>query len=83
MSENADTAKGEFSKNVKDDDDEMLTLPAASELVGRHQHTLRRWIYSGYLPAQKGFGKQGRFRVKKSDLMEAVKYEPVSNQKSP
>jgi len=56
--------------------DELLTVPEAAVLVGRDPHTIRRWIYNGFLKAQKGRGKYGRFRIQKSDLLKAVQYEP-------
>ncbi len=55
---------------------ELLTVKQAAQITGRDSQTIRRWIYAGFLKAQKGQGKYGRFRIYRTDLMEAVKYNP-------
>lgn len=58
------------------DANELLTVPQAAQVTGRDPQTIRRWIYSGFLKAQKGEGKYGRFRICRTDLLEAIEYVP-------
>lgn len=55
--------------------EQLLTVPDAAQLLGKHPNTIRRWIYAGLLPAKK-VGKYGRFMIRKSDLEDAVEYQP-------
>ena len=54
----------------------LLTVPEAAKIAGRHPRTIRRWICSGFLKAQKGCGNQGRYRIIRADLTEAIEYVP-------
>ncbi len=58
------------------DANELLTVPEAAQVADRKSQTIRRWIYSGFLKAQKGGGKYGRFRIYRSELMKAIEYDP-------
>ena len=49
--------------------DEMLTLREAARQLGRSAGTLRRYIKSGRLPAEKHRGKFGiEYRIRNQDL---------------
>ena len=49
-------------------EDDVLDVRQASELVGRHPETIRRWIWSGRLPASK---RGNRHFVAAADVMAA------------
>ena len=67
-------------KEIEEDSEERLSLPEAARLLGKHPQTVRSWIYSGFLRAQKGPGPSGRFIIKKSDLLKAIEYNPPGDQ---
>ena len=66
----------------EDRKDKLLTLPEAAALVGKHPQTIRRWIYSGHVPAKK-VGKYGRFIIREQDLMDALEYDPPADKGGP
>jgi len=55
---------------------QLLTVPEAAKIADRTTTTIRRWICSGFLKAQKGCGKYGRYRIVRADLTEALEYVP-------
>ncbi len=57
---------------------DLLSVPEAAEIAGRGNKTIRRWIYDGHLKAQKGGGLYGRYRIKRGDLAEALKFTPTA-----
>lgn len=53
------------------DDDKLLTLKEASELLNCHPNTLRLWDREGILKAVR-FGKRGDRRYRKSDILKLM-----------
>lgn len=49
----------------------FLTLKQASELLGLHPNTLRKWDKSGYLKAIR-IGRRGDRRYRKSDVVKIL-----------
>jgi excisionase family DNA binding protein len=52
--------------------DEIITLAEASEMLGFHPNTLRKWDNQRLLKAIR-FGKRGDRRYRKSDVMALLK----------
>ena len=55
-------------------EDELLGVPRAAALVGRHPETVRRWVWSGRLPARRS---GHRLLVARSDLEALVRHESI------
>lgn len=51
--------------------DEIITLAEASEILGFHPNTLRKWDNTGFLKAIR-FGRRGDRRYKKSEILKLL-----------
>lgn len=51
---------------------EIITLAEASEILGLHPNTLRKWDNSGYLKAIR-YGTRKDRRYRKSDILKVLK----------
>ncbi len=55
-------------------EDELLEVRRAAALVGRHPETVRRWIWSGRLPARRS---GHRLLVARADVEALVRHEAL------
>lgn len=60
-----------------DTDLEVLTVAQVAKLLHKHADTVIKWIKSGKLPASR-VGERGQFMIAKSDVIEAIGYNPDS-----
>ena len=56
------------------DEDELLEVRGAAALVGRHPETVRRWVWSGRLPARRS---GHRLLVARADVEALVRRETL------
>lgn len=71
----AEEVRVSIDKAEPENEEAFIGVAEAARIAGRCQNTVRNWIYAGDLKAQK-VGKNGRFRIKKSDLEAALTYDP-------
>lgn len=45
------------------DDEDLVTVTVAAEIVGVHRNTIRRWVDAGELPERRTPGNHRLFRV--------------------
>lgn len=60
-------------------DTHQLDTHEAGAIAGRHRRTIVAWIKEGHLPARRGPGVRGRYRIIYGDLRKLLEnlYEPT------
>ena len=61
-------AAGKVEQALRDESDQLLTLPQAAEIAGYHPDSLARMVRDGQIPDLRPPGSQGMIRIRRGDL---------------
>jgi hypothetical protein len=61
-------AAGKVEQALRDESDQLLTLPQAAEISGYHPESLARMVREGQIPDLRPPGSQGMIRIRRGDL---------------
>jgi hypothetical protein len=61
-------AAARIQQALRDDSDQLLTLPQASEISGYHPDSLARMVRDGQIPDLRSPNSKGMIRIRRGDL---------------
>ena len=61
-------AAGKVEQALRDESDQLLTLPQAAEISGYHPDSLARMVRDGQIPDLRPLNSKGMIRIRRGDL---------------